>query len=298
MTINFSQPTGTVANYEYSINNGATFTAFSPAQTTNSVRITGLTNGTTYNIQLKAINTEGVVGNASSTITITPSNSDNISVARNLMFWYNSTGVGATQWTNKVVNGTNLSIASPAPSVSGNAIVMTSSTGAITGTMQFGTRWTYILAAKRTALSGGQAVNKSYYARNAENTYPVFLDDYAVDGQMGTLEIFAGNGFPSPPATNNRYTVTSNLGENKFVTSFTVGASSMNGYFNGQKVLTNIPYSNPNVSASYTGLFSSPIGGERFTGEVYEVLIYNGELNDTEMSALHSYLANKYSITF
>jgi hypothetical protein len=51
----------------YSTDNGATFTAFSPAQTTSPVTISGLTAGTLYNIQLKARNT---YGNSSASFTL------------------------------------------------------------------------------------------------------------------------------------------------------------------------------------------------------------------------------------
>lgn len=61
-----------ITNYEFSIDDGVTFTAFSPAQTSSPVIISGLTNGTSYDIQLKAVNGNGV-GPASSTITATPS---------------------------------------------------------------------------------------------------------------------------------------------------------------------------------------------------------------------------------
>jgi hypothetical protein len=60
-----------ITNYKYSIDDGATFTAFSPATTTSPVTITGLTNGTTYDIQLKAVNAVGD-GTASSSFSITP----------------------------------------------------------------------------------------------------------------------------------------------------------------------------------------------------------------------------------
>ena len=58
---------GTVLNYEYSTDNGATFLAFSPSQIYSPVNITvlssdgitPLTNGTTYTVKLKAVNSTG-----------------------------------------------------------------------------------------------------------------------------------------------------------------------------------------------------------------------------------------------
>ena len=60
-----------ITNYKYSIDNGATYTAFSPADTTSPVVINGLTNGQAYSIKLVAVNVEGD-GVPSNTITVTP----------------------------------------------------------------------------------------------------------------------------------------------------------------------------------------------------------------------------------
>ena len=61
LTVAFSPPTSDgnspITDYEYSVNNGATFTS---AQTTASpLLITGLTNGTTYQVVLRALNAVG-----------------------------------------------------------------------------------------------------------------------------------------------------------------------------------------------------------------------------------------------
>jgi hypothetical protein len=60
-----------ITNYQYSTDGGATFTPFSPAQTSSPVVITGLTNGTEYTIQLKAVNTNGA-SVASASVLATP----------------------------------------------------------------------------------------------------------------------------------------------------------------------------------------------------------------------------------
>jgi LPXTG-motif cell wall-anchored protein len=53
-----------ITNYEYSDDGGRTWTAFSPADTTSPVTISGLTNGETYRIVLRAVNAVGA-GDAS-----------------------------------------------------------------------------------------------------------------------------------------------------------------------------------------------------------------------------------------
>jgi hypothetical protein len=66
-----SQGSSPITNYEYSIDGGITFVAFSPAQTTSPVTISGLTNGTQYIVALKAVTS---VGSSSSSLTtnVTP----------------------------------------------------------------------------------------------------------------------------------------------------------------------------------------------------------------------------------
>jgi hypothetical protein len=61
-----------ISNYKYSTD-GTTYTAFSPAQTTSPLTITGLTNGTAYTFRLKAVNANGdsVASSASSSVTPT-----------------------------------------------------------------------------------------------------------------------------------------------------------------------------------------------------------------------------------
>lgn len=59
-----------ITNYEYSLDGGS-FVAFSPATTSSPVVIDGLTNGTTYAVQLRAINDEGA-GAPSNSVDGTP----------------------------------------------------------------------------------------------------------------------------------------------------------------------------------------------------------------------------------
>lgn len=66
-----------ITNYKYSTDNGSTYTAFSPADTSSPVTITGLTNGTTYQIKLLAVNAIGD-GAESDAVSVTPSFADQI----------------------------------------------------------------------------------------------------------------------------------------------------------------------------------------------------------------------------
>jgi len=60
-----------ITNYEYSTDNGSTFTARSPVSTASPLLISGLTNSTAYQIKLRAVNLLGA-GTASSAVTVTP----------------------------------------------------------------------------------------------------------------------------------------------------------------------------------------------------------------------------------
>lgn len=70
----FSVPTntggGSISNYQYSLNGGTTYTAFSPTQTSTPLSISGLTYGSSYSIRLKAVNAAGT-GSASNASTAT-----------------------------------------------------------------------------------------------------------------------------------------------------------------------------------------------------------------------------------
>jgi hypothetical protein len=59
-----------ITNYQYSID-GTTYTALNPADATSPIRIPGLTNGVTYSVTLKAVNTAGA-SVASTAVQVTP----------------------------------------------------------------------------------------------------------------------------------------------------------------------------------------------------------------------------------
>jgi hypothetical protein len=69
----------TVSNYQYSTNNGSSFTALSPTDAVSPITITGLTNGTTYQILIKAVSNLGV-GLASNMFSSSPTASATVSI--------------------------------------------------------------------------------------------------------------------------------------------------------------------------------------------------------------------------
>jgi Fibronectin type III domain len=60
-----------ITNYEFSTNNGLNWTTRSPVATTSPLTITGLTNGQSYNVRLRAINSAGS-GESSTAVSATP----------------------------------------------------------------------------------------------------------------------------------------------------------------------------------------------------------------------------------
>ena len=77
VSVAFTTPTtvvgGAITNYEYSLDNGSSWVAMSPAQTNSPLAITGLTNCINYSIKIRAVNISGA-GSASSAVTVTPQN--------------------------------------------------------------------------------------------------------------------------------------------------------------------------------------------------------------------------------
>ena len=73
-TVNFtpgSSGGSSLTNYQYSIDGGVNWLTRSPASTQSPLVISGLTNGQTYNVQLRAVNSEGS-GTATTSSSVTP----------------------------------------------------------------------------------------------------------------------------------------------------------------------------------------------------------------------------------
>ena len=60
-----------ITNYEYSTNNGVSWTTRSPVATTSPITVSGLSNGTAYNVRLRAINSAGT-SDSSTAVSATP----------------------------------------------------------------------------------------------------------------------------------------------------------------------------------------------------------------------------------
>ena len=107
--------TGTITNYEYSTDNGATFLEFNPPQiyspvnitTLSSDGLTPLTNGTTYTVKLKAVNS-GLTSSESVSVNVIPTTTSLLTTNRIIYLDANNSssysGSGTT-WTNLASSG-------------------------------------------------------------------------------------------------------------------------------------------------------------------------------------------------
>jgi predicted RNA-binding protein with TRAM domain len=71
LSVAFTAGSGTITNYQFSTNNGSTWTTRSPISTASPISITGLTNGTSYTVVIRALN-GATTGTSSNAISATP----------------------------------------------------------------------------------------------------------------------------------------------------------------------------------------------------------------------------------
>jgi autotransporter-associated beta strand protein len=160
-----------ITNYEYTIDGGTTWTALNPADAISPVTIAGLTNGTQYSIQLRAINSAGF-GATSSAVTATPlpalpiigfaSTTQTAVVNRAISIATNNSGGAAT-----------FTISPALPS----GVALNSSTGLISGTP------TAIMASRSYTVTATNA------AGSGSATFTLFIDsDLDGDGIGDTTD--------------------------------------------------------------------------------------------------------------
>jgi uncharacterized repeat protein (TIGR02543 family) len=184
-TISFSAGASfgaSITNYEYSINGGS-YVALSPADSTSPISISGLTNGTTYSIRLKAISSRGS-GAASTIVSVTPlaaalTPTFGTSTATSGGFtvqisnysadytWAGTATVGSVS-----ISGTGLvTVTGVTPATSSTATITTTRTGytggsaPVTATSSLGTALTPTFGTP-TATSSGFTVQISNYSAN------------------------------------------------------------------------------------------------------------------------------------
>jgi predicted RNA-binding protein with TRAM domain len=216
--------TSPITNYKYSTDGGSTFTACSPVQTTSPIVVTSLTNGTAYNVQIKAVNAYGD-GIATASTAATP-----------------RTVPGAPTVGTAVVAGNSgrAGVAFTAPASNGGSVITsytaTSTPGNITGTLSQAGDGTIIV----NGLTNGTAYTFTVTANNA----------------AGVSAASAASNSVTPSTTPGAPTITGvTIGNGQLSLAFTSGST-------GGSALTNYKYSIDNgatFSTRQTGTTASPI---------------------------------------
>ena len=147
LTVSFTGPTSSggynINNYEYSTNNGTSFT--NAATTSSPITITGLTNGTTYQIVIRAISDNGYSPNSNvvSAVPLTVPSAPLNPIASN----GTSSGSANISWSVPSSNGGSAILTYTITSTPGSNTLTTSNTsGVITG-LTNGTSYTFTVYA-------------------------------------------------------------------------------------------------------------------------------------------------------
>jgi hypothetical protein len=256
LTINFtpgSNGGSAITNYQYSVDNGTTFTDFSPAVTTSPVTINGFNAGMTYSVLLLAKNTIGI-GAASTPLNVTaptaplaPTNLTYTTSGTSAIVSFTAGLNGGSPITNyrySTNGGTSFTTFSP---------VVTTTPITITG-LTAGSTYSVVIQAINTI---GNGINSS------------------------TLSVTIPASAPSAPTA----LTSSNVGTTSFTISFTPGAT-------GGSAITNYQYST-NGGTSFTAfspaVTSSPVTITGLTSNTtYSVLLkaVNSVGTGTSSSAL------------
>jgi hypothetical protein len=165
-----------ITNYQYSTNNGVNWTTRSPVATTSPISITGLSNGTAYNVRIRAVNAAGS-GESSTAVSATPS-AVVISGDATLTTTY---GSAASTGTYSSTGGTGpytytLSATPSGVSISGGVVTASASTAAGTYTQN-------VVSTDSASQTGSKqlviTVNK------ASTTITISLPNSATDAPLG-----------------------------------------------------------------------------------------------------------------
>jgi hypothetical protein len=163
-----------ITNYKYSTDAGSTWTSVTPASTASPILITGLTNGVTYDVQIKAVNAAGdgsATGSTAATPYTTPSAPTITGVTSGNQHLSVAFTAGATGGSS-ITSYTATSSPSISLSVSGSSSPLT-----VTGTFAADTSYTFQIVAVNA--------NGSSIASSASNSVLV-KPNYALSQTFNT----------------------------------------------------------------------------------------------------------------
>jgi len=292
-----------ITNYSYSTD-GTTFTPLSPVQTSSPLTVSGLANGTVYNIYLKAINTVGssIASSAISAAPI-PSTFNPIDIG-NLMVWLDGQNVNVVQTTNGIVTGWNdsstltnnftatgqITYDIPSPinnrpalnftvpnttSIYKNAFAMTPGKNELT----------VFMIVSQTGQGTGNS--ELFYTKNNYRYFDLFSNT----NTTGILSINVHSATQIATTTNIITTPPSIV-----IICATVSPPpnpKASVYVNGTAVLTDAALTN---ALSLDTVLDWAISGGAFQGYVGEVITYNAFVTDDGRQKVEGYLAWKWGL--
>ena len=319
--ITFTQPSNggsPITNYQYSLNGGSSWSAFDPIKMVSPVTINSLTNGTVYDIKLRAINAVGA-GDASSQISIAPIPSNNFAPSNisGLNLWLDGQSPSSVvisnnkvvAWNDKSVenndftSGPNGTISYSQPSGINNRPAIhfeTSTSTYLSRSFNISSSSNelslfMIVNHVSTGTSGNSELffTKSYPGyTNGSLPYPyeyfdLFTNMQTSDLQIkGKLSINIGNQTQLSTGVDIR-------GSEKITLINVIATSTADIYVNGERKPNN------NVvrgGLSLNNILDWAISGGAFQGYVGEIVTYPSGLSDSDRQKVEGYLAWKWGI--
>jgi hypothetical protein len=298
ITVYFLAPSSSgaspIINYQYSINNGSSFTTI----LTNPFTITGLTNGTIYQLRLRAVNKNGE-GAASTAIHVAPIPAFNPILIGNINLWLNGhntnsvlrVGNNVTNWNDTSGTENNFDF--------GGGIVTYTLTPGINNrpSLFFAVEDSYMDATfNMSPITNQMTLFVMFYQvqvgpgmsyifwNSADNTFFNLFND-TTDSQW--LDMFVGN--------NETTTVLERVGK---VTLATVqlledgGDGTFDVFVNGEERI----YDRTRNRTSLNQILDWRIGGGGMIGYIGEVITYSSVLSRYDRQSIEGYLAWKWGI--
>jgi hypothetical protein len=287
-----------IINYKYSLDNGTTFIALNPVQTSSPITITGLTNGSPYSIQLRAVNGVGD-GSISATVTITlPSGYEPVTTGRLINFDASSYS-GTGQWINTGSLGTayNATITTgrtATKNASGNGFVFNGTYG-----------WTFPNIGQQTSFTIGVWVKRT----GSAPTYTAIVSDGTNESSAINMAIMGPHqyipvenketvvGFYDTVAwrTGNKITLPTNQWV-YVVGTFNNSTKALTTYLNDTIVGTITQTSTTPTTSGFVYRIGQHIANASvyYVGEIGHIHIYNRALTSTEI--LQNYSASYLSM--
>ena len=189
----------TISNYEYSTNNGSSWTTLSPASATSPMSITGLTEATAYQVKLRAVNGQG-----SGCISATTNTTTTFSLT-----WNGSAGTDwntAANWTPNTVPSTGSTIIIPSGLTNYPVTPSTLTMGSLTVT-----GGNYPLGASIFNLTGGFTNNGTITGTGRVVMSGTSAQTISGTGTISNLEINNAAGVSITSGAGNMLTITGKL---------------------------------------------------------------------------------------